>query len=732
MIAITDPNGNVTRATFDLARRPVETTTAATPAAPGGVVTTSTYDADGRLLQARQSSAGTVLRTTSATWTPTGQQASATDANGNVTTFAYDVLDRLARTTDAEGRVTTYEYDNVGRPTATYNLAIQSAALVSQTYTPNGLRASLTDANTNTNTTGFTYDDFDRLVTIGYPAAAAPSPPQAATTETFTYDNDGNTYDNDGNIVARKSRADQNFTFDYDGLNRLIMKSVPGGQTISYSYDLAGRLTSVGDNSAAIVPAVSPTGSTVTYATTFTYDALNRPTGIAWDPAPAVTAPAAGPLVTFGHSYDRTNRRIGQTVDDNTWLAYPTGAPSTTSYTANALNQYSAVSGLTPSYGANGNLTGDGTYTYGYDAENRLVSASGAGNTASYAYDGRGRRKSRTVNGTTTISVTDTDNREVLEYDGSSGAILRWYAYALGPNDVLSQMNVPGGTRFSFVPDLLGSVVATFNMAGTLTKSIYHPYGGSPVPPVLFGFTGQRFDAEAGGIYYYRARHYSASLGRFLQADPIGYSNGASLYNYVNNDPLNLVDPTGLVADNFGSGAWSSGGSLVPINSYVGSAGVGPTAWLQPGLLEPLVSGVPSSLGNSSPAGSTPLRAAIIDSGEAPSVTGSPFQSDVNRQGHNAQIAASLLGVEPLMSRQPNQSTTQFPARPEDDIVRVAGNNRSSGSPTLYCQNVLCGAPTGGVVYPLCPTCNNRLKNGGPPILLENGIKIYIPIKPED
>ncbi|WP_407075383.1 hypothetical protein [Reyranella sp.] len=87
MIAITDPNGNTTRATFDLARRPVETTTAATPAAPGGSVTTNSYDADGRLLQARQSSAGTVLSTTSATWTPTGKQAGATDANGNVTTW---------------------------------------------------------------------------------------------------------------------------------------------------------------------------------------------------------------------------------------------------------------------------------------------------------------------------------------------------------------------------------------------------------------------------------------------------------------------------------------------------------------------------------------------------------------------------------------------------------------------------------------------------------------------
>lgn len=50
-----------------------------------------------------------------------------------------------------------------------------------------------------------------------------------------------------------------------------------------------------------------------------------------WDPAPTVTPPAAGTLVTLGHSYDKTNRRIGQIVDDNTWLAYPAGAPSTTS-----------------------------------------------------------------------------------------------------------------------------------------------------------------------------------------------------------------------------------------------------------------------------------------------------------------------------------------------------------------------------------------------------------------
>ncbi|WP_239515700.1 RHS repeat domain-containing protein, partial [Stenotrophomonas maltophilia] len=77
--------------------------------------------------------------------------------------------------------------------------------------------------------------------------------------------------------------------------------------------------------------------------------------------------------------------------------------------------QYTAVGAVSPSYDGNGNLGSDGTFTFGYDAENRLVSASGAGNTVAYAYDAQGRRKSRTVNGATTMFVTDADNREVLD-----------------------------------------------------------------------------------------------------------------------------------------------------------------------------------------------------------------------------------------------------------------------------------------------------------------------------
>lgn len=83
------------------------------------------------------------------------------------------------------------------------------------------------------------------------------------------------------------------------------------------------------------------------------------------------------------------------------------------------------------------------------------------------AYDGLRRRKSKTVNGTTTVFITDAANREVMEYDGTSGAILRWYAYGLGANDVLNRTDVPAATRTAYIPDIQGSIVATLSSSGT-------------------------------------------------------------------------------------------------------------------------------------------------------------------------------------------------------------------------------------------------------------------------
>jgi YD repeat-containing protein len=147
----------------------------------------------------------------------------------------------------------------------------------------------------------------------------------------------------------------------------------------------------------------------VQYAATYSYDVMNRPTGANWSPAPTAAAPAAS-SVSFGHSYNKANQRIGQTISDNSWVNYPAATPSTVRYTSDALNRYTAVGAVSPSYDGNGNLTSDGTFTLGYDAESRLTSASGAGSTASYGYDAQGRRKSRTVNGTKTVFVTDADN----------------------------------------------------------------------------------------------------------------------------------------------------------------------------------------------------------------------------------------------------------------------------------------------------------------------------------
>jgi RHS repeat-associated protein len=337
-------------------------------------------------------------------------------------------------------------------------------------------------------------------------------------------------------------------------------------ELVSYGYDLTGRLTSVSDTSAAIVAAVPP-GPNTQYATSTTYDALNRPTAVTWTPAPTAASPTAS-TVTFTHAYSKTNQRTGQATTDNSWWFYPAAVPSTVSYTTNANNAYTRVGGTNANYDPNGNLINDGTFGYGYDAENRMTSAF-TGFPISYAYDGQGRRKLKNVNGTITVFVTDADNREVLEYDGTSGAILRWYAYGLGSNNVLNQVDVAAGTRTTLIPDIQGSIIGTLDSSsGALTKRGYLPYGASASAAGTFAYTGQRIDPETNGLYYYRARMYRPTWGRFMQVDPIGYAGGSNLYAYVGNDPLNLLDPLGLSPDSpqaagAGGAAWGNVGTAL-------------------------------------------------------------------------------------------------------------------------------------------------------------------------
>ena len=66
-----------------------------------------------------------------------------------------------------------------------------------------------------------------------------------------------------------------------------------------------------------------------------------------------------------------------------------------------------------------------------------------------------------------------------------------------------------------------------------------------------YGFTGREFSSGEGnapgpGLYYYRARYYDPTVGRFLSEDPEGYAGGGNAYAYAGNLPTLLTDPLGL------------------------------------------------------------------------------------------------------------------------------------------------------------------------------------------
>ena len=139
-----------------------------------------------------------------------------------------------------------------------------------------------------------------------------------------------------------------------------------------------------------------------------------------------------------------------------------------------------------------------------------------------------------------------TGPNSVEEVD-SSGNVLARYTQRKGVDQPLAQLR--SGTTSYYEQDGLGSITSLSNAAGAVAETYTYDSYGKPTASTgtltnPFQYTGREFDTET-GIYYYRARYFDPTAGRFLNQDPIRFGGGANFYAYTRNNPVARIDPFG-------------------------------------------------------------------------------------------------------------------------------------------------------------------------------------------
>jgi RHS repeat-associated protein len=463
--------------------------------------------------------------------------------------FQYDGISRMTQafdnndpTTGTDDSTVTDAYDSLNRVIEeTQKLDGVSTKAIDSAWRAEALRKSLTYPNGRVEV--YTYDGLDRMASVADQGAAQAiatyqyigvsrvlvrAYPINGTRETYL-DNTGTSdigYDGLRRpVVMRSLRSDNSlivgFTYTYDRMNNKLTegKLHDPNNSETYTYDSAYRLLSFHRTPLGIAPIQS----------TWKLDGVGN-----WDQVDAETR-------TYSSFNEITSRGATSIVSDD-----------------------------------NGNETDDGTFVYTYDAMNRMRTVTRKSDSmlvATYSYDALGRRIEKVVtnspglNGTTVFYLDG--NQEIEEHNGAD-ALTQQYVYGVYIDEplVLDRTAAP---RLFYYQNTLYSVYALTDTSANIVEGYqYDAYGKQTVftAPGLVGvmsfsglttvaqggnsqfanpylFTGRRLDPET-GLYYYRARLFDPTEGRFLSRDPIGVMADLDLYEYAFDRPTAFADSLGL------------------------------------------------------------------------------------------------------------------------------------------------------------------------------------------